>query len=173
MAFRVYGSHWRRLTQLKQSSLNRKVRWQGDTTQRLKAWASVSSQLRSYQRFERLTVAPPAGYYSVSAALTKVRSNGFIAHCYAGTPACKMFFAALMSCRGVNHIQGISTAYLVVLDFRCDVHKPNKVSSWLPNVPLSRMFYHVWHTSTGVSKQTHRKLYQRFYVPRGVSYLQG
>ena len=69
----------------------------GDTTQRLKAWASVSSQLRSHQRFERLTVAPPAGYYSVSAALTKLRSNGFIAHCYAGTPACKIFIAAFTS----------------------------------------------------------------------------
>ena len=32
-----------------------------DSTQRLKAWASVSSQLRFSQRVHRLIIAPPAG----------------------------------------------------------------------------------------------------------------
>ena len=32
-----------------------------DSTQRLKAWASVSSRLRFSRRVHRLTVAPPAG----------------------------------------------------------------------------------------------------------------
>ena len=61
----------------------------GDSTQRLKAWASVSQQLRFSQRVHRLTVAPPAG-------ISLVRDKAY-RQVTETIPARKIFMAALMS----------------------------------------------------------------------------
>ena len=59
-----------------------------DSTQRLKAWASVSLQLRFSQRVHRLTVAPPTG-------VSLVRDKAY--RQVTAIPARNMFIAALMS----------------------------------------------------------------------------